>query len=174
MGVSRLSNPVFNPYEFKTQRKVANFTTSSTPNTYTTLLSVTGKGALFKAMIMGSFNFNRKIKITVDGVVVFWGSGTSPGSTWSSSFGVLQQSDQLTGGNGSATSGMPVVTIGKNLTGMAAGGTFPLSTEQVMQISDCGISAILPMPIEFKTSLLIEVSSANQSDSVYYETLYAI
>jgi hypothetical protein len=165
------STPLQTPYSKTIKRQFNTAVTIPTANSYLQLLNVTGSGYLYKAVIAGINAQVRKIRITVDGTVVFWANGNSSGASYTSAFGICMPWDLDIGGNGGQSNQL-VVKIAQNYSGASTHGLYPNATEQTMQAGYNGLMTVLAQPIEFKSSLLVEATS-NISESFPYEIAYA-
>lgn len=137
------------------------FTSSASTGTYTTLLSITGKGLLSKAVVLGPSNI---IKITIDGTVVCWMEGTGGNYL----VGLLQTEEVISPGTTGELYTFLNTSISKLRQGSAA---FPLATKQV---SPDGMNAVLNTPLKFNSSLLIEVAANTASASLGFGINYAL
>lgn len=150
--------------------------TSPTIGVYTTLLSIAGEGLLYEAIVAAFNLYWRTIKITVDGVVVFWGEGAGTGNGNSAAIGIISKSHVLA---------VPIatdVTVPGAVCGIVDAvfarvddnALFPLATHQT-GLSSSGKSASIPRAIKFEKSLLIEIASFNTASvSTQYSIIYAI
>ena len=139
-------------------------------NTYETLLSITGKGFLSKAILWNETNTSLiRIRITIDGIVVLWVEG---GGQWKS-IGMCQQTDvyplsqtntyanlafQLPNSAqaGATTSSGPFPSV-DYFSGGSAYPNFPSTSLKG------GICYIFESLLYFKQSLLIEISTTNHT-----------
>jgi len=127
---------------------------------FETLLSASGKGFLSEMLLTNQSNSNKvAVKITVDGVVVLWSSTISGTGSFC---GFIQESSLSF--NAYMKARVPNTNGASALLGLSMNTNpspvFPLSTEVVDN------NLVLQSPIFFKTSLLIEISSAYNADNL--------
>lgn len=155
-------------YDYTPMFKNGTATSSATANQLSTLLSVTGKGLLHKAIIRtvsggGSLN---TIKITIDGTVIYWHKANAYNDNC---IGLIRLEDTFSTGNPSQ-----LQTLGYNSSWLVwantAGKQYPSPTLETL---NDGVTFI-PMPIKFNTSLLIEFAKAETSNPQGYAISYSL
>jgi hypothetical protein len=163
-------------YDYTQNLVKGSITSSATANTFQTLVSVTGKGILKKATILGSSNtqFAKDIKITIDGVVIFWTNGRSPSGN-ACVMGLIDEGSVVY--NGSAASPYYGGNVAGSLAEVYYQGAFPSTARQTQAIvngSTAGTNVPLINPIRFNSSLLIETSCAGASQTITYDIQYLL
>ena len=165
------ANGGFNPYDYSNFHKAGTINSNATANTFSTLLSITGKGVLTKALIGTDNAHLRRLRITIDGTVVFYGTSSTAGSYYTGSVGILQSADLLQITQNSAN--LAGAIINNALFSVSNNAQYPLATEQVASIAN-GSNAILSNGIRFNSSLLIEIMSNSPSETINFDYNYLL
>jgi hypothetical protein len=154
-------------YDYTPMTKNGQITSSATMGAFTTLLSVTGKGLLYKAISYGQGWTGSSLRITIDGTVVYWGT-TSDTNT----IGLFMSSDLWT----SSTNTYPYIVGGASgklpiISNPPTWANFPQATKQSVSQP----LVVLNAPIKFNSSLLIEVcNESNASKLIDYGIGYSL
>lgn len=143
-------------------------TASASVGVYSTLLSVTGKGLLSKAIAYFGGTTGTALRITIDGTVVYWGVNNVVDT-----FGLFNPSELVTVG----TATYPFLPCGLNgLTKIfsTTPSTFPSFPHSTKQSANAPV-VLINSPIKFNISLLIEIAhESTASAQIDYGVSYSL
>ena len=149
---------IFDWRKYNTPVNLESSITIATAGTYQTVLSQTGQGYFTKILIGGHATNIPKLRITIDGVVVFYSKNNVSGANYS---GILLESFladeagtwKIRASNAFTSAQVTTVTLK----------SYPCNDDTVNAV------VLLPQPIFFNTSLLVEITNTtNNGQAVTY------
>lgn len=157
-------------YDYNGMLKTGNVACTGA-NVFSTVLNVTGRGVLHKALIQTTTSYFRDIRITIDGIVVFWSSGAGA----STILGINREDFFFMANDASsqrlATRFGRFLGLFANAADLVEEGVFPLNTKQTGTATK-GVFFPISKGIRFNNSLLIEVCANNATDQLPVNILY--